>query len=151
MSMTTNAREQFYAILKEKQGKESKEIDTVDIQHEDSAFYELCQKYADIGLNLHNNLSNLQYDTKKAVDATREYIEKNNIKDIDIFLSIIKYMHKFAYDEDDNRLKKIDYEFSREKITSFRSGKFNIFPEWITDDFFDKIEDAVRTGGMLTI
>lgn len=106
-----NAKEYFY----DKLNKEKPEIDCL-CENIEYGFFELCKLYADIGLNAKRivceNPLNIMgsfndEDKESAKNATVDYINANNIEDIDLLMQTIKAMHRYAVEWDDARNKSL--------------------------------------------
>lgn len=82
------------------------------LTNEDSGFYELCQKFADIALNAPKSFDGgrlsgvFQFDDIEiAKSATAEFIKTHNISNVNYLLDIIKKMHSTSVDDIDSRQK----------------------------------------------
>lgn len=153
-----DSKEQFYAELDNKIEKGNFDSDEFVgfIQRFDdydvSGFYELCSKFADIGLNAPKQADPVTCDVEAcfkfsdcdaAKAAFKDFFEKHNLSDVDGVLEAVHLMHRIAVAWDDprctgGRVIPKNYDWKQ----GF-GGKYYNFCE-LPDDIWNKIAEEIR-------
>lgn len=112
----------------------------------DCGFYELCQKFVDVGLNSEKHKTEdfeiaavFDYgDMDVARTATIDFIRKNGITDVISFLEILNIRYPHSSDPSDPRQKTATY-----MNESYQFGKFFSFSQ-LPDDVFHEITKDIE-------
>lgn len=147
MSKISSSSENFYNSIKQYQ----EDIDAIwgtTVNIENTEFYELCKKFADIGLNAPKRVvegtCNVQgcfqdNDINIAVNETVFYIKHWKIIEIDLLFELINNMHSLAVDWDETRQKSAFIKSAGYNYNGGYAGKLHNFSE-LPQDIFDKIK-----------
>jgi|GEM_PF-5127485 len=154
MAMIGNAEEQFYQILKDHIAK-GVVADNLEIGFNGNVdFYELCKMYADVGLNapkwkskdgLHIEASFQFEDMDRVVDTTVAFIKQYEITNTDSLFEIIRVMHPYAVEWNDNRPRSTTTLKDDSNRYTPRVGNYTVFSQ-LPEDLFNEIKEAVISG-----
>lgn len=153
-----DSKDQFYSELKNKIENEDitseefvrfiRSFDSLD----NSDFYELCSKFADIGLNAPKQADPVTCDVKavfqfsdcnRAKAAFKEFTVIHHLLDIDGLLEAVRQMHHMAKAWDDTRCKGgIVLPKDYDEKPGF-GGKYYNFCE-LPDDIWRNMADDIR-------
>lgn len=146
MSKISSSNEYFYKSMKKYQN-DTDAIWGATINIEDTGFYELCKKFADIGLNAPKQIIegtfNVQgyfqdSDINIATKETVAYIKQWKITDIDLLFELIGNMHSLAVDWDEKRTKSANIKNSSYNYDVGLAGKLHNFSK-LPQEIFDEI------------
>ena len=146
MSKINSSSENFYNSLKQYQ-EDIDAIFGITVNIENTEFYELCKKFADIGLNAPKRVIEetcdvqgcfQDYDINIAVNETVTYIKHWKITEIDLLFELISNMHSLAVDWDETRQKSAFIKSASYNYNGGYAGKLHNFSE-LPQDIFDKI------------
>ena len=154
MARIENAEQQFHQILNDHINKgvvaENLEIDF----SENTDFYELCKRFADVGLNAPNWKSedglqieaSFQFeDMDNAVNGTIDFIQKYKIANTDALFEIIRVMHPHAVEWEDKHSRSATTWKNDNNRYAPRVGNYTVFSQ-LPEDVFNQIKEAVIKG-----
>lgn len=155
MSKYTCAADYFYQEVKTYED-DVKKIWGNQTEIQDTMFYELCQKYADIALNsekwrikgtcdIQACFKNVDIDIAK--EQTRQYVEQWKIKEIELLLELIYQMHSKAVEWDDTRctdgrVMPENYDWRQESVGKYYN--FSMLPKSVWGDIQKEIKEYLR-------
>lgn len=133
----------YQKVIADQQGSE---LASVLEEYPDCEFYELCQKFVDVGLNsdkLKGDADKVtacfRYeDMDAARNATASFVHKYKLNNLNEFLSALKSSYFFAADSNDTRQKTATI-----MADSFAYGKFYSFSILPDDVFSEIVKDIV--------
>lgn len=141
-------RVQFYKEV----GKENHSSELVSIleNYPDCEFYELCQKFIDVGLNAPKRMNNdgtiggsfQPNDIESARDAVVAFIDRFKIMDIDEFLRILKLYYPRAANPEDPR--KRTAMIMNESYTLGQFFSFSVLPDEIFELIAKEIKESIQ-------
>jgi hypothetical protein len=117
------------------------------LRNRENGFYEVCQKFANIGLNAFKGKNKdltvnaiFQYkDIKAAEGSFISFVKENNIKEIDEVLKIVRMNHSYAVEWDDSRPSQ---SVLMNEDGMIKYGKYIDFAE-LPDDQWKLIENEI--------
>ena len=152
-----DSRDQFYIELSQKiEEKQITSQETIDFvnntkDHNASDLYELCSKFADIGLNAPKKAdpktcdvqSCFQFsDINAAKSAFSAFVSDNDICDIEGLLETVQLMHPFAVAWDDPRPKGGMVRPEGYDWKPGFAGKYHNFCQ-LPDEIWEQIKDEI--------
>lgn len=158
MGYTANdAREAFYyEILQQEDFPSVEVLDIIKEKGQDAGFYEVCSKFADIGLNAPKRVipetcdvqASFQFsDIEIAKTEAIQFFAHNNLKDFDQFFQAISEMHYRAVAWDDQRVKSgrvLPQNYTWQPGFAGKYINFCQLPEDILDQIYKEMYQSVE-------
>ena len=128
----------------------SSELVSILENYPDCEFYELCQKFIDVGLNAPKRMNNdgtigasfQPNDMETARDTAIAFIDRFKIVDIDEFLRILKLYYPRAADPRDSR--KRSAAIMNEPYTLGKLFSFSVLPDEIFEMIAKEIKESIQ-------
>lgn len=148
----TSAKELFYyEILQCKDFPSEEVLAIIKKKGQESGFYEVCSKFADIGLNAPKRVekgtcdveASFQYsDMNVAIMSATQFVLHNHLQNLDEFYESIRQLHYRAVEWDDKREKGGLVSPENYLRHCGYAGKYYSFAQ-LPDDVLDYIYDGL--------